>query len=313
MNKLGILILSSLLLVSCGKKEDDGSSYVVDSVSEMAQLVGDSMVSVDESGGSTSGTLTEFDISAHQKTYVRLNKSEKLSPSSLVSQIADQKISNLFFSKADAGTACNTVAFSACTTNQRVRTFSDCTVVNDTGTVNGTISLAYSGTGAASCTMPLNNDAVVRVPNFTITGLRGATYAVSAVSSGQQVKRTGANNLTFSSTGIRRKFTTGGGTILLDVTTSTSAPIGITGDARNTRTISGGGNLIVTDNLTFNTCTLAPFSVGWTSSCNCPTSGTWSGVCGDTKTLSVAFTNICGTAQVTHGSDVKLVVMDRCQ
>lgn len=313
MNKLGLLIISILVLVSCGKNEDDGSNYIIDSTSEMAQQVGDSMASMDESGGSTSGTLTELYISGQQKTFVRLNNSEKLSPINALARISDQNLSNLFISKADAGTACNTIAFSACSSGQRIRTLNACAIVNDTGTISGTISLAYSGTGVGNCTMPLSNDYVVRVPNFTITGLRGATYAVSAVSTGQQVKRTGANAFTFSNTGIRRKFTSGGGTVLLDVTTNTSAPIGITGDARNTRTIGGGGNLIVTDNLTFNTCTLTPLSVQWTASCNCPTSGSWTGSCGDGKALAIAFTNTCGAVQVTHGADVKLLTMDRCQ
>jgi hypothetical protein len=53
--------------------------------------------------------------------------------------------------------------------------------------------------------------------------------------------------------------------------------------------------------------------VTWTANCNCPTSGSFSGMCSDSEALSVVFSGTCGETTLTKGSMVKAVTLDRCQ
>ncbi len=259
------------------------------------------MASMDESGGTTNGAVTSFEIQSYQKAFARLSNGENSK---------SEKIFSALFPTAEAA-ACNTVAFGTCSANQKVKDVTGCTTAGG-GTMAGNITLAFSGSGAGSCTIPLATDAVSRTPNYTLTGLRGATFSVSASSTGQTFTRTGATTFTFENSGIRRTFVTPKGTTLLDVTSSTGSPISVTGNNRNSRTMSGG-SLIVVNNLTSVTCTLTPNSVSWTSTCNCPTAGDWSGTCSDSATFSVAFGSTCGETTVTKDGVASTVTMDRCQ
>ncbi len=168
------------------------------------------------------------------------------------------------------------------------------------------------GTGAGTCTIPSANDTVSRIPNYSITGLRGATFSVSATTTGQSLKRTGATTFDFTNAGIRRGFVTPKGNTILDITTTVVSPIQVTGNGRTSRTVSGG-TLVVANNLSGVSCNLQPTAVSWSVGCNCPTSGSWAGSCSDASTFSVAFGAVCGHATVTKGSEVNDVVMDRCQ
>jgi hypothetical protein len=203
------------------------------------------------------------------------------------------------------------VAFSTCSSTQKVREVTGCTTAGG-GTMDGNITLVFSGSGASSCTIPLAADAVSRTPNYSITGLRGATFSVSALTTGQTFTRTGAGTFTFENSGIRRTFVTPKGKTLLDVTSATGSAISVTGDIRNNRTMSGG-SLIVTNNLTSVACTLVPSGVQWSSGCNCPTAGSWAGTCSDSSAFSVAFGSTCGESTVTKDGVVSTVNMDRCQ
>ena len=96
----------------------------------------------------------------------------------------------------------------------------------------------------------------------------------------------------------------------LDYTSQTTSAITVTGTGRSSRTMSGG-SLRVTNNLTAVTCDYVPTDVAWSTTCNCATSGTWSGTYSDGKSASIAITG-CGTANVTLASDTQAVVFDRC-
>ena len=182
--------------------------------------------------------------------------------------------------------------------------------------MTGNVSLTFAGSGVGTCTIPAITDNVIRVPNFTIKGLRGATFQVTATSTGQKITRIGATSFTFENAGINRTFTTASGKVVVNVTTSTSSPLGMTlamSGVRNGRSVSGGG-ITVVDNLTSLSCTMTPNSVVWTASCNCPTSGSLSTVgCSDSEPMTVTFGGACGEVTVTKGSTVKAVTMDRCQ
>lgn len=299
MKKLLITIL--VLSVWGCKKNASDEYYSVDSTAEAGQQVGDAMAAIDESGGNTNGSIAKIDKKAIERAFARFAPNEISTSQAFMSRL---------FPNAEA-TACNAVAFSACSSGSRVKSFSGCSTFAG-GEMSGNVTLNFTGSGVGSCTIPANNDVVSRVPNFSITGLRGATFSVTATSSGQSLKRTGGSTYEFTNSGIRRSFTTPKGTTLLDITTTTGSAISVTGNSRASRTVSGG-SLIVTNNLNSASCTLTPSSVSWSSGCNCPTAGSWSGSCTDGANFEVAFGSTCGEATVTKGSGSSTVVMDRCQ
>lgn len=295
-----LLILSTLLIYSCKKAEKD-ESYSVDTTNETAQQVGDAMASMDESGGSTSGGVASLEIKSYEKAFARLSAGET------------SKSENIFktlFPRAEAA-ACNTVSFSSCSSSQKIRNVTGCTTAGG-GSMDGNITLTFAGSGAASCTLPNATDSVSRKPNYSITGLRGATFSVSATSTGHTLTRLNSTDFNFTNAGIRRTFVTPKGTTLLDVTSATGSAISVVGTSRNNRTMSGG-SLVITNNLTSVACTLVPSSVQWTSACNCPTAGSWAGSCTDSSTFQVAFGSTCGETTVTKDGVSTTVTMDRCQ
>ncbi len=268
-------------------------------IDEIAQQVGDSMASVDESGGS-SGTLAELDSS--RKFFKRRAPSE----------ISNGWLETYVQPSAYAATCSAAPGFGSCTSNAVTRTFADCTVGG--ATFSGTVVNTWGG-GAASCTLSGATQHITRVPAFTVTGRRGATLTVSKTGTlGQRLtlsSGSGASSV-FSMTndGIRRAFTNASGTTTYDFTTATTSAITINGNSRTNRILSGG-SLRVTNNLTQVTCDYVPTAVTWTSACNCPTSGSWAGTCSDGKSTTVSI-NGCGTASLTVGTVSTSVTFDRC-
>ncbi len=307
MNKFIFVFTTFLLLISCNKKSTDTTTYSVDTTEEVGQQVGEAMASIDESGGNSNGSIAQVEPAAAFKTFARL--SGEHSSTSKFNFAWDSIVT-----PAQAA-ACSTISFGACgasIANAKVKDFTGCTL-GIGATITGTVQLAFSGTGAASCQIPATSDAVTRTPNFTITGARGANFKVGVPTSatGQTLTRTGVGAFSFNNTGIQRSFTTAAGTTLLDVTTKTTSNITISGSSRASRQVTGGV-LQVTNNLNSQVCTLSPSSVQWTSACSCPTSGSWTGSCSTGETLTIAFSSTCGSSTVTLGSDVKTVSFDRC-
>lgn len=292
-----------LLLVQACKKNSDETTYSVDTTGESAQQVGDMMASMDEAGGNTNGNYAfNNEMEAAKKAFARLSGEE----------LKTAKISELFLPEAKAA-ACNTVAFDACTSNKRIRNFSDCTI-GTSGVLSGNVTLTFSD---AACGMGSSGQSVKRVPNFTVTGLRGATFNVTATTTNGQVLTRGAGAAsTFTNEGIRRTFVTPKGNTILDVTTTTGTAINISGATRSVRTMSGG-SLIVTNNLTNETCTLTASTspaISWSGGCSCPTAGYWTGTCSpSSKTFKVTFGSTCGSVSVENtGETTQTVQLDRC-
>jgi hypothetical protein len=269
-------------------------------VDEIAQQVGDSMASVDESGGST-GTLAELDSAR--------NFFKRRAPS----EISNGWLENLVESPAYAN--CSALpGFGSCTSNAVTRTFAGCTV--GAATFNGTVVNTWGG-GASSCTLSAPSQTITRVPTFTVTGRRGATLTVSRSGTvGQRLTLTSGSGsssvFALTNDGIQRVFRNASGTETYNFTTSIpeASPITITGNSRTNRVLSGG-SLSVKNNLTDVTCTYVPTAVTWTSACNCPTSGSWIGTCSDGKSTTVSI-NGCGTASLTVGTVSTSVTFDRC-
>lgn len=297
------IIAISVFIFSCSKELLD-KTYSVDATAESAQQIADAMVSIDESGGTTTGDIARAEKLSDEKTFARLSQEEPL--------IKKTPLFSLVMPAAIAD-ACSAHAYGVCspTLFQKVRILTGCTTTGG-GAMTGTVTLTFAGTGNATCTLPGATDSVTRVPSYDMTGLRGAVFAVAATSTGQKITRVNSTDFTFSSTGISRSFITPKAVKILDITTSTSAPITILGLSRNARALIGGG-ITVVNNLNSLSCTLNPSAVAWTANCNCPTAGNWAGTCTDATSMSVAFGSTCGRVTLTKGSDISTVTMDRCE
>lgn len=281
MLKLLTAPLCALILViglsSCNDSDDENADSLGSSSDLTTQQVGEAMVSIDESSGNSSGTVT---------------RSSFLEAS------------------------CSGVSFAACgatVSSTAIKDFAGCTVAGGLVSVTGNVSLTFTGTGSGTCTIPSNGDSVSRIPAFTATLVGGAAFTASALTaSGQVLTRTGASSFTLNNTGIHQVYTSADGDVLADVTTTTTSDITISGTTRTNRVVNGGA-LQITNNLTTQVCTLSPNNVEWTSaSCNCPTSGVWTGSCSTGEALSVAFTSTCGSVDTMFGTTSKTLTIDRC-
>jgi hypothetical protein len=291
MTKVLILGLSLVLLGSCGKLQDSETA----NAEETAQQVGDVVASIDEAGGS-SGTLAMINHGAE-----RTLKRHGYGPGTV----------DFLLPKAYAVT-CGAGSFGNCSSNSIQRNFANCTVGE--AVFSGTVTLTWGG-NSSNCSLAAANDTITRVPNFTVTGRRGATLSVSKTGQvGQRLTWTsGSGNnkvFSFSNDGIRRVFTLPSGSVLFDHSTSTVQSITVSGTSRSNRTITAG-TLRVANNVSGVTCDYTPSSVSWSSGCNCPVSGSWSANCSDGSTSTLTHTG-CGTAEFDLGSESTTVEFDRC-
>ncbi len=281
MSKLLTAPLCALILViglsGCNDSDDEISESLGSSSDLTMQQIGEAMVSIDESSGNSSGTVT---------------RSSFLEAS------------------------CSGVSFGACgasVSSTTVKDFGGCTIAGGLVSVSGTVSLAFAGTGSGTCTIPTNGDSVSRVPAFTATLVGGVTFTTSTVTaSGQVLTRLGASSFALNNTGVHQVYTSADGDVLADITTLTTSDITISGTTRANRVVNGGA-LQITNNLTAQVCTVSPNDVTWaSSSCNCPTSGTWTGSCSTGETLSMTFTSTCGSVDTMFGTASKTLTIDRC-
>lgn len=301
-----ITVALAVCLSACTKKADEKSETQAD-LEEAGQQIGDAMASIDESG-SGSGNFAQI-IKSETKFFARSAPGSLIFPSPLMSTL---------FPTATAA-ACSSVAFGACSSGVTTRTFAGCTV--GTAEFNGSVSLTYrdgtTGVNQAGCSLIDTGDVVLRNPNYTVTGLRGAELSVSKTgSSGQSILRlNGAlNSYRLDNDGINRRFTLAGQT-LLDSTTvieenASSQPMVISGTNRSGRTLSGG-KLTFTNNLTAQSCSFEPSNVTWGASCNCATSGSWAGTCSNGTSATLEITG-CGTANLSVGEETEILTFDRC-
>lgn len=300
--KLTILFLmTSMLFFGC-KKADVAATA---DIQETAQQVGDVMASIDESGGSSGSIASMKDIQKMQNSVK--NSFDRFAPN----ELNENMVAKLFLPEANA-TSCAGAGFATCSGRSIVRSFAGCTV--GSAVFSGDVTLTWSIAGT-NCSMGATAGArIERIPNFTVTGRRGATLAVSKTGTfGQRIEMVtpGATSVVkFSNDGINRTFTAAS-TVLFNQTTATSGDITVTGTSRASRVMSGG-SLNVTNNLTSVVCNYVPTNVTWAGgTCNCPTSGSWAGTCSDGKTTTLDITG-CGTANYSEGSVTEAVTFDRC-
>lgn len=304
MNVLTAVICALLVLVACKKSETDAGSGTLSDEEELGQQVGDLMASIDESGGSSGslGLLSSSDSYDHS-----IDRLEKKFEGQIMSEPDASQL------PIGAYAACGSSDFGTCSSNVITRTFSACTI--GSGVFSGTVTLTWA-TAASACTLTGTGGTITRVPNFTVTGRRGATLTVSKTAAiGQRItwsSGTGTSKVfSFTNDGIRRVFATAGGATLLDITTTTTSAITVTGTSRSNRVLSGG-TLRLTNNSNNVTCDVSPTNITWSAAtCNCPRSGTWSGSCSNGNNYLLTITG-CGTADLTVGSTTTSVAFDRC-
>lgn len=287
MFKLFLKSVCALVIMMGFSACDNSDDEIMTSESSnlMIQQIGESMVSLDESSGNSSGTMMVNNPMAIVRTSI-------------------------------LEASCNGASFGACgatASATAVKNFNGCTIVGGLVSVSGSVSLTFAGSGANACTMPLVGDSVSRVPAFTASLPGGAgSFAMTALSTGQTLTRTASSTFAFSDSGIRRVYTAGNGSVVADMTTSTTSDISISGTTRTDRVVNGG-SIQITDNLNSQSCTVTPNNVAWTStSCNCPTSGTWTGSCTTNESIAVEYTSTCGRVNSTIGSTSKTLTIDRC-
>jgi len=297
---LYFIVIAFLVLPSCTPILDDEVSSA-SIIEETAQQVGDVMASIDESSGASTGNLAGY-----QKSFDKMYA--KYVPSTKLETFIDS------LNPTAVAASCSSGTFSTCSSNTITRTFSGCTV--GTATFNGSVSLVWGGS-STNCQMGSNNDTITRTPNFTMTGRRNATlYVTKPTGSIGQVMTwlSGSSSATrtysYANYGINRKFVLNS-TTLYDQTTATTSALTVTSALRYNRVLNGG-TLRVTNNITGNVCTFSPTNVTWGSStCNCPTQGSWSGSCTSTGSVTLEI-NGCGSGTYTEGSDITSVTFDRC-
>ena len=282
-------LLALSLLVSCAEEDT-----AVD-IEETAQQIGDVMASVDESGGTTNGTMVMME--SHRRFIANREKAQKSDALNFLNVLG-------LIPSAQA-VACQDTTFTACSASQKVRSLGACTI--GSATFTGDITLQFSDGG---CVLNSDGDTVDRNPDFTVTGRRGATLTVAKTGTyGQRITRVSNGNFTFENDGIRRLFTLSGSS-LFDYTSSTTSPITVTGTSRSDRVMTGG-QLRVANNISGVTCNYAPSNVTWASTCNCATSGTWTGSCSDGKDTTITVTG-CGTGTIIVGEESEGLSFDRC-
>lgn len=294
-----------LFAFGCGKSSDSNSS--IDNT-ETAQQIGDVMASIDESGGSNVGDIALLEAGGAERMFARLD-SHPAHPVRFA--VAMERWNEILIPRAQAASCRLSPGFGSCSGTTLVRNFNGCTI--GASALTGTVALTW-GDGASGCAFSANGQSITRVPNFTISGRRGGSLAVTKSGSvGQKITRSSAGVFGFTSDGIRRVISSNS-TVLYDFTTrTTGSGLVITGASRNGRTLSSSGSdsLLVTNNLTSRSCDFVPSNVTWTNSCNCATSGTWSATCSDGKSATLELTG-CGTGSFTMDGSSQTVTFDRC-
>ena len=288
----------SAILVGCSPESRVSS----EGLDEVAQQVGDVMASIDETGG-PQGTLSQL-----ENSYLKMER--RLDPHFEFPGL----IPNAF-----ASSCITSSSFSMCSASRSMtRTFNDCTL--GLATFAGTVKLTWGGTSGSGCSLgiPSAGGTITRAPDYTVTGLRGATLKVGldpSAALGQRLTYVGGlgsgAQFNFSSDGIRRVFTLPDGSPLIDFTTRTLDNLVLTGVARSSSRVLNGGTLEVKNNLSDFKCDFTPNQVTWSPTCTCPVSGTWRALCSDGTNSSIELTG-CGSAEFTFGLESQTISFDRC-
>lgn len=265
---------------------------------ETGQQIGMTMAAIDESGGANGEVAMN---QAVEKAFKRYAPKDTVLPFWQRSLINEAQAASCFVASS----------FSSCNDNVVVHSFDNCTLL--LAKFDGSVKFTWGG-DSTDCELQSEGDTITREPNITVTGLRGAELAITNSGTGQKLtwnSGTGDDKVfKFSNSGIRRKFTSAGNVVVLDFTTSTTSDITVTGTKRSNRVLDGG-ELKVVNNKTDFSCNYTPDNVKWSSTCNCATSGTWTGTCSNDSETKLKITG-CGKGDLTIDGDTSEVEFDHC-
>ncbi len=226
------------------------------------------------------------------------------SPDSLTPGFGRQ-LREALFPKA-YGDSCWLEGFSTCAAGVETRTLSSCNI--GPLSLNGSVTLTWSD---PSCVLVAAGDSVTRTGDFTISDYQGAMLSITSPGGGQQLSVNGTG-YAYKVLGMKRVATTAGGVTLFDISTSTTADIGVSGVSRATRVVNGG-TLVVEHNILHYGVALTPDELAWTADCNCPVSGSLSGTLSGNASGSYTLEMTgCGTAKLTVDGKSDSIVLDRC-
>lgn len=279
---VGVVALSMVVLVGCGRG-------ALEDPDEIAQSAGDALASLDELTGEGAFAF-------------RLPHRPALERPGVLDVLGETLLGSAYAAR------CNiTNTFGACSGGVRTKGFGGCTL--GALSFEGDVTLTFSD---SACSMAGDGASVTRTADFSITGRREATLAVTSPGGGQTLTRTGASAFTWKVGGMNRVMTGSDGRKLVDVSTRTLADITVSGTGRSGRVVDGG-KLEIKHNLAGYTTELIPENITWANTCNCPVSGKLTGtVSGATaRSFSVEMT-ACGKATVTANGSTQSVELDRC-
>lgn len=295
-------VLIALFVSGCGEQIDLVTIDSNDSLSYMANQLGDVMAAVDEGGKGTTAIASHAPIE-----FLKLDKKKTV--------YASENLYLSLFPKVHAA-ACGAAQFGSCSSNTLVRTFNSCTV--GSYVLTGTVSMTW--TGGSNCTLSAANQSIRISPDYNIAGnnlqlatTTTGTFGVTLT----WISGTGTSKVfQYTNDGINRTVSSNG-TPLLSLSTRTNSAITVTGTTRGSRSLSSSaGALEITNDTTGEVCTFQPSAISWdATNCNCATSGQWVGSCSTAGTVVVTI-NSCGSATVnytvngTTKNDV--IAMDRC-
>lgn len=214
------------------------------------------------------------------------------------------------------GLSCAGTGLSACSNATITKNYAGCS--SSGSTIDGTLTLLYTGTTSGTCQLIASGDRVDVLPAFSQRTPENNLFEENKIGTyGLRIAYAsdlGANrSFTVSGQGIRR-------TYKLDSTTkydvSTFVPMApvmtMQKPDRANRMLTNTGMLRLQNNLTGEQCDLSPSGVTWSSTCTCAVSGSWSGNCQQTGAFSLTI-NGCGQATVSLGAEQsRTIQLTRC-
>lgn len=274
---------------------------------EIGNQLGDIMATIDEAGR---GNAT---IASYRPAFERYDVS---SPRQSTRQmVATGHAFEILFSKAEAA-ACGASQFSACSSNQVLRSFNGCTIGGYT--LSGSTLMTW--TGGTNCTLSGISQAIRMTPNYTVSGNNMTLTSANTGTYGSTLTWASGSGttrvLSYTNDGISRTLRYNG-TTLLDIATRTNSAITVTGSARTSRVLSSSvGALEIINNTTGENCTFQPSGVTWSAAnCNCANSGSWVGTCSSFGAYQMTITG-CGSATINYTQDgsskQQSISLDRC-
>lgn len=216
----------------------------------------------------------------------------------------------------------------ACVTNADTVAWGGCTVDSGAVTLTGGWNEAFSGTGAASCTVPVaSGGSVTRTSSASTMTLTGGATMVSDTAGGTAWDGTviPSTGTTVSNTAGTRTITVNGmhkigkgprGRTLFDHYITTPTPLTVTGLRSTSNRAITGGTMKVYHQLLRYTAAISFSGVQWTSSTCCyPTTGSISTTLSGslTGTTSMTFTSACGSSTyVDNAGSSSTVTLNQC-